>query len=526
MTSLATTPERPASVTLPTPGDPAARVGAFALWLLIAGVGAWTHVPWRDEVRALSIALQGENLVAMLRALHGEGHPALWYVGLRVLHDLVGSPLVLPALGLAFTAGAAALVAFASPFPVRMVALLLSGHAFVFEYAVVSRNYGAGAMFLLALAAVYPRFRDRGLVLGGLLALAANCSLPAAIAAGAFTMFWFGDLLERDGVGWTPALRNWALNAALAALGALAAAATIYPTYNDAAFRAPQGSLGGLLMGAMLKPGFAFASLVCGDRVAMLPPATAPLIILGGSALLFGACLGLARRPAAAAAALGSLLAMSVLFRVGVHGNYRHEAIWLALLIALYWIVWNDPAPASESVRKVQGWGVAAFVILVGVQAASGAIDVCRLVAGAPPYSNAAKVAQLVRGRPELDKATILSDADYLLEPLPYYLGNALYLIHEERVGRFMRFAKAYSHPLTLGGLLSKAKALRASGPVLILLTNTTDSLTPGKPVDYSYDWTFEASVEDMTAFAEATQKLAEFRTAVTDETYDVYLVK
>ena len=89
-----------------------------------------------------------------------------------------------------------------------------------------------------------------------------------------------------------------------------------------------------------------------------------------------------------------------------------------------------------------------------------------------------------------------------------------------------MRFAKAYSHPLTLGGLLSKAKALRASGPVLILLTNTTDSLTPGKPVDYSYDWTFEASVEDLTAFAEATQKLAEFRTAVTDETYDVYLVK
>lgn len=526
MSSLATAPARPAPHVVLSPRDLALRAGLLGLWALVAGAGAYQHVPWRDEVRALSVSLQGDGLLEMLRALHGEGHPALWYIALRLLHDATGSPLVLPALGLAFAACAAALIAFASPFPARLVALLLAGHAFVFEYAVVSRNYGVGAMFLLALAAAYPRYRDRSLVLGLLLALTANCSLPSALAAGAFTLFWLGDLVTRDGLRATPALRNWLLNAALAALGAGIAAATIYPTYNDAAFRAPQGPLGALALDALLKPGFAFAALICGDRVAMLPPLSAPLIILGGSALLFAACLGLARRPAAVVAALGSLLAMSLLFRVGVHGNYRHEAIWFSLLVALFWIVWRDDAPVSEGLRKLQAWGLAAFLALAGLQAVSGAIDVARLFAAGPPYSNAENVAKLVRSRPDLAQATILSDADYLLEPLPYYLGNPLYLVHEDRVGRFMRFAKAYSRPLTLGELLRKAQELRAKGPVLILLTNTTDTLTAGKPVEYSYDWTFSASSDDLSAFAAATEKLAGFRTAVTDETYDVYLVK
>src|SRR5271163_2136570 len=39
----------------------------FALWLAAAGALAWRHVMWRDEVRALSNAIQGENWIAMLR---------------------------------------------------------------------------------------------------------------------------------------------------------------------------------------------------------------------------------------------------------------------------------------------------------------------------------------------------------------------------------------------------------------------------------------------------------------------------
>jgi hypothetical protein len=63
----------------------------FGLWLAAAGALAWRHVMWRDEVRALSTATQGENWIAMLRGLHGEGHPALWYLLLRAAYGITAA---------------------------------------------------------------------------------------------------------------------------------------------------------------------------------------------------------------------------------------------------------------------------------------------------------------------------------------------------------------------------------------------------------------------------------------------------
>jgi hypothetical protein len=55
------------------------------------------HALRREEVRALSLALQGDNFVPMLKGLHREGHPAIWYLLLRIGYAIAGSPVVLPA---------------------------------------------------------------------------------------------------------------------------------------------------------------------------------------------------------------------------------------------------------------------------------------------------------------------------------------------------------------------------------------------------------------------------------------------
>ena len=56
----------------------------YAAWVAIVLFQVVHHVMWRDEVRALSIALAGDGFPAMLRGLHGEGHPAVWYVSRRI----------------------------------------------------------------------------------------------------------------------------------------------------------------------------------------------------------------------------------------------------------------------------------------------------------------------------------------------------------------------------------------------------------------------------------------------------------
>lgn len=502
-----------------------ARTAIFSLWFICAVIEVLYHAPWRDEVRALSIALQGDSWIDMLRQLHGEGHPAVWYLALRFGYVLTNSPLILPALGFAFAAVVAAELAFLSPFPAPMVALLLAGLAFAFEFPVVARNYGVGVMFIFALAALYRRHSDRGLVLGLLLAALANCNVPGVIVAGAFTMFWGLDTLERDGWQWTPTLRTWFANALVAAVGAALAFATVYPTYQDAALRLASSHPLGPAIKGIFAPAASFMALITSDRGALLPAATRIPLIVVGSTLLFAACLGLVRRPPALVAAVVSLVALSVFFQVIIGGSYRHEATWFAFLIALYWVAWRDVTPFK---LPLQRWGAGALIGLAAIQIIGSVLTFQDTAVQDKPYSNSRNVALLVRSRPDLADAVIISDADYMLESLPYYLRNPTYFVHENRFGRVTRFSRQFSGTLSLGQLLQKARDLRRNAPVLILLSHPLETLVPDKPIHYGYgyNWIFIASAANITKFRDYTDKLAEFRSAIKDETYDVYEVK
>ena len=91
------------------------RLGLFAAWLALAVWFASRHVFWRDEVRAFSLALAGDGLPAMLRGVQGEGHPAIWYLLLRVGHMIAPVREVLPAMAVLVAAAAMALLVFRSP---------------------------------------------------------------------------------------------------------------------------------------------------------------------------------------------------------------------------------------------------------------------------------------------------------------------------------------------------------------------------------------------------------------------------
>ena len=75
-------------------------------WVFVEIYLSLQHVVWRDEVRALSIALQGDSIYTMLMHLRGEGHPALWFLLLRMTHSFINRPEVLQIVSLS--------VAFAS----------------------------------------------------------------------------------------------------------------------------------------------------------------------------------------------------------------------------------------------------------------------------------------------------------------------------------------------------------------------------------------------------------------------------
>jgi hypothetical protein len=511
----------------------------FGLWLAAVGALAWRHVIWRDEARALSFATQGEDWIAMLRGLHGDSHPALWYLLLRAAYGIAGRAEVLPLLALAVAAAAAWLLVWRSPFPRALIALILASHFFIYEFSVMARNYGIGMLILLALAIAYERCRGRGVALGALLFLLANCNVIATILAGAFLLFWFVEILEETGPRWSAAMANFALNAAIAAAGAALCFATVYPTFNDAAVAAhPAGVSARDILSAIANPAPAFAHLL-GLQVAptyLVVPWTTILVALG-SPLMIGATFGLIERKAALLACLASLAGLSTFFLIVYPGDYRHEATWLAFVITLYWISWKPGRRSGQqtathktefSFALVRRMGFACFLVLIGVQAMLGLADLAFAAIVGEPESRSRDFADLVSRRPELKDAILIGDPDYMLEPMHYYLPNPTYFVRERRYGEYVRFTRKARLELTLGDILDEARTIHMSAnrPVVILLAWRLGDMDPARVYRESYVWTFSAPGDQIARFREATTLLAQFPKATSNESYDVYLLK
>lgn len=514
----------------PVRGERWFRLALFAAWALTAGWLAAGHVMWRDEVRALTIALAGDDVRAMLRGLQGEGHPALWYLLLRGAHALFGVREVLPGLAFAIAAAAAALFALAAPFRPLVLGLTLFGAFFLDEYAVLARNYGVSMLLMFAFAALYGRWRTRGVGLGVVLALLANTNVPSVLIAGALALFWGIELLGEEGWRWTPAWRRYAANMALLLLGVVACFVAVYPPAQDAAVSPMAGRLS---VGTVL--------LAAGNITAMfsalLPerwwewPAS-PLLL---AAMVIGSPLGLIRRPAAVVAAVAVMVAMPLFFQIVYPGVYRHQALYVCLLVTLYWLVASRhggrwPAGRSGLRPAVQAalvrFGQVAFVALLAVQAIMS-ISVVGVRAAGVPYSRSRDLAALLQ-RERLGHAVVMADADVVLEPLPHYAANPVWQTRPHRFGRVVAFTKANAYNLHLGQILADARAVRASTgrPVVIVTQLRLDPTAPAQTWSQGYVGELSTTPAEVRAFLAATRPLARFAPAQTDESYDVYLLR
>lgn len=502
------------------------RLVLLGLWAVAALWLAWYHVPWRDEVRALTIALSGDTTFDMLRNLHGEGHPAIWYLLLRWGHALMQSPAVLPALAFIIAFAAMTVLALRSPLPLLTVALIMFGGLGLFEYTVSARNYGISALVLFVFAWLYPRWRDRHVTMGLVLFLLCNTNVPSNFLAAALLGFWLLEIVSEEGLRWHRKYGWWLANAAIAAGGALVCFLTVFPASQDAASISHPDGLGfGTLLGALTGWKAAFPDLAGPFALGWIGSMLASLALLGSLA-------GLLRSPGAFLAAAGVTLFFKLFFLLVYPGGYRHQGLLIMFLVTLYWLLaagrgghWPESMRVLRRIAdRAARIGVICFTLLLALQLMHSIRHAAAALQNVP-YSRIHDLADLLE-REGLTDAIVLGHPDVMVEALPYYADNPVYLLRNQRFGHVVHFTKNSRLELSMGDILDDAERIAAETgkPVVIALRYEPDPNQPERSVREGYLGTFHTDAEQDRRFLASTRLLARFGPAITDETYGVYL--
>lgn len=509
----------------------------FVAWLCVVSFLAWTHLVWRDEVKVLSVAIQGDSVFAMFKELRWEGHPSVWYLLLRAAHALLPRPEVLLLVSIVVAAVAVLILVLRAPFSLPLLALILFGRFSMYEYSVMARNNGISMLLLFLFAAFYERHRNRGLLLGVLLFLLANCNVLSALLTGGLLLFWLVDILGGEATNRPRNIRMFLYNAGLAVGGVFTCFISVFPPLSDAIVIDPRSVTFKTLMKGIFLPSLQLDSwgLPGFDRLAShWPPLDTPLTIVK-SLVLFGSTLGLIRRRGAFLAALTTLVGFSLFFLILNPGAYRHQALWLVFLVCMYWLAAPVHAPGepvsfarvNPFARGLTAMGMALFVLLLFLQLRFSAQKIFGIVIApvAAMENRNNNMKAILAGHPDLQQAVIIADPDFLLETMPYYVSNPTYFMREQRYGNAVRFTRKSQLELSLGDVLTNGQRLRqeTGRPVVILLEHEIDPSLPAQRYKEGYDWTFTVTPEQARAFQLSTRLLKYRPPAETSEEYYVY---
>lgn len=421
-------------------------------FLVLGGIGLARHEMWRDELQAWLIPAGSASLGELIHNLRYEGHPALWHVLLWILTRVTMRPEAMQVLHLAISAAAVFVFARSAPFSRTVRTMAVFGYFPLYEYTVISRNYGLGMLFLFAACALFPLRRRSYLPLAGALALLANSNPYAWLVALAFAgTLVLEPLWDREArARLRPA--DAVLSLLLFGAGAAMAAAQMIPPPD-----------GGFATAWYLKPRLARVFRVLSAVARAWLPIPNPTektawntnllwhLHNGVTAVIGLALLGLAvmalrrSRPALVLYLSGTAALLSFSY-LKYAGFTRHHGFHFLLFLACLWVSRDQRREqARESPRERFPAPLAA---LLAVQIVAGAWvygqDLVR------PFSAARATAGFLRD-PRYAQSFLVGYRDSVVTPVSGYLGRPLYYPQSRDFGTFVLWNQDRANEVPFG---------------------------------------------------------------------------
>lgn len=509
----------------------------LAAWLCLVAFVVFTaalatqHEMWRDEVRAFSVATNARSWLQLLHDIHEDGHPILWYAILRIGYGLTHSTLVLPLASLLIAAAAALLMLRFAPFPFWMRVLAVFGAYLGYEYSVTCRNYGLSIVLMLVACIFFSTRHERPVRLGAVLALLANTSVHGALASLVLLFVWLVDVFEPSARRFLMTRRSIAAICLVIAGAAFGVWSAHPPPEIAYAFSFGRLRVTDVLRAILADPGLGLmgwygANIAAAGEIPWVNLGWNPQIVSRVIVDIALACIGLAlrRNLACLIAAVLAVFGFEVLFRFVYGGGLRHEGILAFILISLCWIA-SAQARVAHGRRRALSIALGLAPLLI-VQ--SAALPWMALKEVKRPVSSSKAFASFIRQTPHLSNAILLGEPDYLMEPMPYYVRNRIFMTRQQRFDYRVHFDRSIlrMQDFQLGELIALAESLACANrqPVLVaigawrFLADTAGAA----PVGYSPAFFRWSSAEITRLFDRGTLVFSSFD-AILDENYNVF---
>jgi hypothetical protein len=394
------------------------------------------HEMWRDELNAFGIARASPNLSSLLRHVHYEGHPWLWYWMLWVVTRLTSSPIGMKVLQAAIGTAVYVLIGLASPFSRVEKVLIFLSYFISFEYTVLSRMYGVVLLLLLVYLQQRARYPQRFLSNSVLLGLMASADMMGILLSGALFIELSFSALKAPTKMSTERTRQLAYGSATyAALTALSLLSLLPP--SDMSWRPTAHlfrSVGTLLhllnvtvrylalpYFPMIQPG-SFWNAFPGDpnRHLAFLAAFLPFVV---AAYYF-----LFRRHPNLLLLMGVTIVSSITFAQLVYTGYlRHYGITFLAFLAAVWLL-------RAQIPRLP----AAAYALIGLTAVGGVY--AEFQAWQRPFSNAEHTAKWLRAN-HLDAGPLVAGTDIVVASIAVLLNRPIYMLDCSCSDRFLLFS-------------------------------------------------------------------------------------
>jgi len=478
----------------------------FFLWMALSLYGHVHHVFWRDEVRALGIAISAESLWSLPTDLLNEGHPVLWYAILKIGYLLTGSTSILPITSFLFAAGFVFLLLYKSPFHWLLVTIAIFGYYGLHEYNINARNYGI-AVFIMFLFAWLTRTGKNRFWGYFLLALLTQTNFYAMVMAGFLCGLYFIRHLKNNplklqefiGVFMVLAACLFCVYTCLPTKDTLVVNNTNFATCNyyqiwDVGWGFP--NLIGL--GFDFKHGF-FTTIL--------------LLCL----LLF------IKQPISLIFVFFSMVFMAF-FHLNIRPNYsHHQGIWVFTFLTIVWLNYDE---ILAGVRKNNFIKILALIgtsayLLIFISFLYKGFQVYKQNLK-EPFSNAKYVGSYLSKHHTSDRI-IIAEPDYTMESVVYYYNMPYFLIREDKYNRYTHFTKANKNIVGLDEVMNKYDSFEKLGKSpLLVLGWQIPKIASNFP--HSYNKVTLMSENDLNLFHEKYKEIAHFDLYKrSDEVFYVY---